>query len=72
MSETPGWLQPGARHTIWTPAADSERFAPGSFDHQVGSVVPLTYRGAIIDRARIIKAEVQHDGSGVFLTYEIL
>lgn len=74
-------LEPGTRYTAWEPAPTDyvpgkgevrSRFAPGSWDRQVGKVVPLKVEGTEVAQVRLVAAEVAEDGSGVSLTYEVL
>lgn len=60
-------------------AGEHERFAPRSWDSQIGKEVPVNLRQtddspviAQVVRGRVIAAEVAEDGSSVTLTVETI
>lgn len=67
------------RLEIWQPAGTfdvpgkgefTERFAPHSWDSQVGKKVPLKVAGRQVGTGTLVAAKVADDGSGVTLTIE--
>jgi hypothetical protein len=79
MSQPP-FLRIGTRFEVRRPAGTvhvpgkgdfPDRFAPGTFDAQVGSEISLSVNGEPVGRAVIIAVQVADDGSSVLLTYEI-
>jgi hypothetical protein len=58
------------RFTAWVPAAEHERFAPGSWDAQIGSSTRLQCFGTDVGWAKILQADIAADGSGVTLTFD--
>lgn len=62
------------RQIITIRAGEHERFAPRSWDSQIGKEVPVNLRetdDAQVGRGRVIAAEVSEDGSSVTLTLEV-
>jgi hypothetical protein len=56
--------------SIYQAAGAQQRFAPDSFDHVLGSVVPVQHGGKVLAYGRLVSAEVQDAGHGVLLTFE--
>jgi hypothetical protein len=52
------------------PADPRTVFAPGSFDSQVGKVIPLRLPSGQVE-ARVVAAEVSDDGRWVHMTLEL-
>jgi hypothetical protein len=59
------------RHVITIGAAEHERFAPHSWDGQLGQTVPFKVEGRHVADATVIAAEVAEDGAEVTLTVEV-
>lgn len=59
------------RFTAWVPASEHERFAPGSWDSQIGHVGRAECFGAKIGRVIVRHADIAADGSGVTLTFDV-
>ena len=53
------------------PAGEHERFAPHSWDGQIGKRVPFKVAGVQIGTATLLAAMVSEDGSEVLLTLDI-
>lgn len=67
-----------SRHVLVIEAGEHERFAPRSWDSQIGCEVPVSLREtddgpviAHVGTGRLIAAEVAEDGSSVTLTVEV-
>jgi hypothetical protein len=56
--------------TLWIPAGPGEMFAPGAFDHRIGTTIGVNL-GSFGDQGTLIHAEVAEDGSGARLTLEL-
>lgn len=66
------------RYTMTIPAGEHERFAPHSWDSQIGREVQIVLREtddgpviAAMGRGRVVAAEVAEDGTSVTLTIEV-
>lgn len=59
------------RQTTLIPAGENEKFAPASWDSQIGKIALFKVGDSRIAEATVVSAVVAEDGSSVALTVEI-